>query len=601
MCDNEIMIIAPDTELYLLKCPLQIDEAHQLDFANATAQQNYFLSLPQIAVMNLTYQRDNDVLYFDKNIEAIRSYNYCMYKNKQYGNKWFYAYIVKMEYENNITTRIYLKTDVFQTYMFDYTLKKSFVMRETVSDDSIGANLYPESLEFGDYVTKSVLEKNFDKSKCYICMMVSEAIGELNTGEADYINGIARGAHIYAFDSSTGLADFSFIKGYLDGIGKGDAIFSLFMIPRDVTVWNTNELDLYDADKQPSGTTVAVKTPSNTAQYTLFDGFSLGTPDNYTLDGYTPVNNKLRQFPYVYFYASNNSGSAIDFKFEDFYTNNPTFSIIGCFTQGGDYRLIPTNSKRSTVANSQDRHFLDGWCEALNGSQMPQLAWESDYYLNWLAMNKQQQILNTTMAGVNFGMSLAGGMLGGGLGGGAQTVEHEAYHKKFTRGANGMEYESPTYRYDYSTDTMQGGGGYGGVGGMIGALPNLASNIASIMITDRNADRIPNSIKGNEYGGDITYSAGKYGFTFYVRTIKYQFAKRIDDYFSQFGYCVNDEKVPNTKSRRNWNYIQTMGVNITAQIPQDALIELKAIYNNGITIWHNPSNIYDYSVNNDII
>ena len=78
------MIIAPETEIYLLKSPLQVDESQQLDFANTTAQVNYFQSLPKLALMNTTYQRENQTIAVNFNIEAIRSYNYVMYKNKQY-------------------------------------------------------------------------------------------------------------------------------------------------------------------------------------------------------------------------------------------------------------------------------------------------------------------------------------------------------------------------------------------------------------------------------------------------------------------------------------------------------------------------------------
>ena len=55
-------VIAPQTDVYLLKVPLEIDNANQLTFANATAQFNYFNSLPKIAVDDYSYQRK--VKYF---------------------------------------------------------------------------------------------------------------------------------------------------------------------------------------------------------------------------------------------------------------------------------------------------------------------------------------------------------------------------------------------------------------------------------------------------------------------------------------------------------------------------------------------------------
>ena len=53
--------------------------------------------------------------------------------------------------------------------------------------------------------------------------------------------------------------------------------------------------------------------------------------------------------------------------------------------------------------------------------------------------------------------------------------------------------------------------------------------------------------------------------------------------------------------RKNWNYIKTIGANIEGNIPEDDLNELKAIFNNGVTIWHKASTYLDYSQDNSIV
>lgn len=84
-------------------------------------------------------------------------------------------------------------------------------------------------------------------------------------------------------------------------------------------------------------------------------------------------------------------------------------------------------------------------------------------------------------------------------------------------------------------------------------------------------------------------------------SIKKEYLKIIDDYFSMFGYKVNETKIPNLTGRRNWNYVKTIDINIEANIPQADLTEIKEEFNSGITIWHNTSTFLDYSQNNDII
>ena len=120
-------VITPNTDLYLLKVPLEINDVNQLDFANATAQYNYFNSLPKIAVDDFTYQRKDSTIRFPLPFDEIITYNYCMYRNTEYSDKWFYAFITNMEYVNDNMTNIYLKTDVFQTWIYMLDFKQSFI------------------------------------------------------------------------------------------------------------------------------------------------------------------------------------------------------------------------------------------------------------------------------------------------------------------------------------------------------------------------------------------------------------------------------------------------------------------------------------------
>ena len=131
------MAITPDTNIKLLKVPIEISNKNQITFANATAQFNYFNSLPKLEIEHANYQRKDNVLDWPAHIDSIIEYNYCMYQNNNYSNKWFYAFITNMQYENNGMTKITLVTDVFQTWQFDLTWKQCFIEREmlSVTDD----------------------------------------------------------------------------------------------------------------------------------------------------------------------------------------------------------------------------------------------------------------------------------------------------------------------------------------------------------------------------------------------------------------------------------------------------------------------------------
>lgn len=127
------MAVQPNTNLYLLKCPLELSNKHQLTFSNKEAQFSYFDNLQKLEVERISYQRKDSMIRYPAHIDSLMDYNYCMYQNDNYNDKWFFAFIVNMEYVNDNMTNIYIKTDVFQTWQFDLTFKQSFVEREMIN------------------------------------------------------------------------------------------------------------------------------------------------------------------------------------------------------------------------------------------------------------------------------------------------------------------------------------------------------------------------------------------------------------------------------------------------------------------------------------
>ena len=117
--------------------PLHIDYKNQLTFKNKEEQYNYFNSLPFLEMDDCTYLRKNSTIAWNGNFDDIIEYNYVMYQNENYSDKWFYAFITDLIYENDYLTYIKIETDVFQTWQFDINIKQSFVERQhiNVADD----------------------------------------------------------------------------------------------------------------------------------------------------------------------------------------------------------------------------------------------------------------------------------------------------------------------------------------------------------------------------------------------------------------------------------------------------------------------------------
>lgn len=531
------MVITPQTEIRLLQCPLEADNLHQIKFSSKTAQYNYFNGLTSLTVDNCTYARENGTLRIPVDYDTAIQYNYVMYQNEAYSDKWFYAYITGYTYMNNDTTAIEIKTDVYQTWQFDFTWKQSFIEREHVDNDQIGLHTIPENLELGDYVCNGrVVDEDFStavEDLCYVMCSTTDSFLDPDSGKmgptyGGMYNGLYSGVLYSRFDTGAG---FQLIKEIFDGAGQGDAIVGLFIAPKFLA--------------QPTSTLdyrVQTSSTPNIQHITV--------AKKRTLDGYSPVNNKLKCYPYCYLLASNNNGASAIYQYEYFRTagesvsENCNFVVYSALCPGCSIRLVP-QSYKNLLVNPE---------EGLNLGKFPICNWTTDMYTNWMTQNSVNQ-------GISYAAS-AGSIIGG------------------------------------TALLLSGGGTLAGVGMIAGGVAGISKTMAE----QRKASLVPPQASGNLNAGDVVTAAGLNNFNFYQMSIKSEFAQIIDKYLTMFGYQVNRVGIPLQNSRSQWNFIKTNGANIEGEdMPQVAINELKEIFNNGVTLWHNAANIYNYSLSNNIV
>jgi len=551
--------VTPSTDLYLLQCPIEIDNRNQINFTNATAQYNYFSGLNKLVANDFTYQRKDSTIRFGAHIDDIRHYNYVMYRNDNYSNKWFYAFIEGMEYLNDRTTLIKIKTDVFQTWQFDLTYKRCFVEREHVNDDTVGLHTLDENLPtgepivnfFADYRPDSITVDNVEEHSRWVAQVTE--LPELQSGTygntifTRIYNNIPQGCYFLIFD---GIGHLDNMIKYYDKSGKKDAIVAMFIAPArlckntDVT-YNTYNL------KEVGNTKMGIMN-SSFAETDMAD-FSIVHVSS--LDGYVPKNNKLYCFPYSYMAISNNAGTNVIYRYEDF--DNPmglTFKVTGVLSQGCSVKMSPKKYKRN---DSYKNNFDYG----INIAKYPVISWVSDYYLNWQAQNGMNQAVQ---AGTNILKDI--GTVAGGL-------------------------------LAMSNSNVPGAG----VASTIGGAADIVSDVATAMQEQHMAQLLPDQAKGNTNCADLAYSSGKICFSLSQMTCRSEYAKMLDGFFSAYGYKINEFKIPNITGRQNWNFVKTKGSNIIANIPQEDLDEIKGMFNAGVTIWHNTATFMDYSQNNPIV
>lgn len=312
------MAITPQTRLRLLKVPIELDNKNQLTFSNEQAQRNYFLSLPHLEIDEISYQRKDDVIWFPEHIDNLLEYNYVMYLNDNYTNKWFYAFITNMQYENDYNTKISIETDVFQTWQFNLTFKKCFVEREhvNVSDDIVGNHTFPENLETGEYICnehyKDSTMDNYSTDLCFVMASTSEPVAgdaKDTVAPSAIYNGIYTGLTYYRYDVTSAIDTMLEIFA---NYGKTDAINGVFMAPKWLAVLDSQSI-LREVEQSNSPKTFTINVTKQTS-----------------LNGYSPRNQKLKCFPYNYLLLSNNIGQNSILHYEKFSNNsNATFQVKG--------------------------------------------------------------------------------------------------------------------------------------------------------------------------------------------------------------------------------------------------------------------------------
>lgn len=106
---------------------------------------------------------------------------------------------------------------------------------------------------------------------------------------------------------------------------------------------------------------------------------------------------------------------------------------------------------------------------------------------------------------------------------------------------------------------------------------------------------------GGAIAGNTEINNNLKDFYLYAMSIKDEFARIIDDYFSLYGYAVHRVKVPNFEGRYTWNYVKTAGCVFKGyDIPLQMQMQLAASLDAGMTFWHTPDNFGDYTQDNSI-
>lgn len=543
------MAVTPQTIVYLCHVPLEIDQKNQLDFATASAQYTYFYGTRQKTYTSFTYQRKDNILRVPDEVDKLHNCNYVMYQNADFdATKWFYAFIESREYVNPNCTALKLKTDVWQTWMFEKTMKRSFVAREHVADDSLYHHILPEPITVGEYSYTLLDNWTFETgtpSQTVNTTWVYCAFAAAPNGQDTIRPATQSGGSYIDVSNSISVAHLR-SNGYL--FGSSDALVFKDMIEQLVhdnydiiytIALPYNSLTEFAAVKFGSGTfdpTVVYpfKVYADKVGDSDFGDFSITTT---AIGSHTVRNNKVNCYPYRACVLTDDVAQTIDLKYEYLSTGTSRYYFHVKHAAGSDPALccIPNSYKGKT----------NDLTHSLTLSSFPPVPYNINAYTQYIARHKSQ--FETSL--FSDALSVAGGALSGAISG------------------NGFA--------------------------LAGTMLNYMSGLAAY----EDMQRAPGNTRGVSSGtSKFAFSALR--FRIYDKYPAADYLEELDNFFDFYGYNVSSVKVPQWSSRTYWNYVETKEVNIDGNIPQEDMQELKSIFNNGVTVWHNPQYWCDYSQDN---
>lgn len=637
--------VTPQTYIYLYNnIPLPSNYEHTFYFKSITEQNNYFTNTktPVKSYAPTTYQNiTSGVIRVGEKIKDIYDINYMKFTNgtTYYENKTYYCFVTNVVYINENTTEIHYTVDVMQTYLFQYSssgnLKKSmFVDRTHISKAndvlSNGVMMNDEGLDVGIDMQCEVVRRNAPEltpadygDRGYVAFVFSA--GQLNSPSntsgdipnnltptevevtyggntfrtiavktpenevyyylsyplATYENlqkdkyivsplycqeiPIYKADGTYATNASSGINNFSGLAGLynyvrlFNALGKIDAIQKIIMVPGWMCYKSTQ---FNNRLKDPYGSEIETSISFST-----------------TFGSYTPKNKKTLCYPYNYYTVDNNSNDTKVYKpqfFDNPETNNIKFKYFGSIIYG-EIWCYPLYYYTKTGEVQQQVYGISKKI----GVELPYI---NDSYNNWLANSTISRNLAIRQHKINSMANIVGGAFGKD-GSGIETGE---YQPTLT-GEQGEWLASPKGK------TLKGTGGFilNAAKSTGKAMLNSYNFVTGLLQQKAEHAEIPTTLAGT-FDENLGYIIDINGFTISRVRVTNSVAKRIDNYFSVYGYKISNWQVPQLKVRANWTFIKTAGCAVTGNIPKDFESAIDQIFDNGITFWANTAKFMDY-------
>lgn len=598
-CKGDNMQFEPNGIVKLCKVPWNSDYRDTRYFSNKEEQSRYFIDLPGITYEDCSYTKATiPFVAVEANIEDIYHYNYLIYQNRTHGNKWFYAFIDRLEMRAAETTWVYFSIDVIQTWFFEALPTQCFVVREHpgIQSDKLNQYSMEEGIGFGtEYDILSTQLRGMADRNNMVALVISTIKLEEKAGTADNpnivpadsgeINGIPTTCGYYVVNEEYG----SGMKEFTESLEKipwySNSILSVTMIPKYMIEGCTIKRVAvgsgpYGGSDSEIGKIIASppQPPEHLENFDFYEYVSSARPTS---------QKKLYTYPYTVIEISLLNGNTLLVKPQHL-TSSHYLGLQRWISIGGGSPEI-----RYTVSNYRPGDGLDF---SLKVNDFPLCPVHNNNYLTALAQMESRYNMQIDHNADAFLWSSINSVLGG------AASQYALSGRQVTENLNnpGNDYTPPrssrvTYP-DPDRGLYMGVNSVGKAAGMLGNFNSAQNSIEALQLNFGQAHAQTPTLQTCAGGSSFNIVHNQFGVNIRIKQIDKVHFDALESYFNRYGYKVGKIKVPDITNMSRFNYIQTVNAHVAGSIANDDRVLIERIYDTGITFWHD-DNIGNYDNN----
>lgn len=644
-------------EIKLMNVPFNNSYKHIVLFDSISDQEEAFTALAQSSgkeYEDLNVIVKNGSFILKGKWDTFNNYNYMMYRYKDTGypqnnhiSKWFYAFILDVQYNSRIGTVISHTLDVWQTYHIGAKFNKAFIERGHIAkdDDVIGRWIAPEPIGFGaDFETEQDIFSNLNFTPQVCIESLSLPILHDKTFAVYKPSGAhpSETIHMSRFEYG-GVGTGSNITGYYRIFPSSSYlknILSLWQYPEYTTIidemdWNSYQnfkqsnnhisdiisfsilpqfifgtsspttINISGIDNSGNNVTVGSYLNSSTVQHepstVSIDNTQLGCV-NENGTHYVPNNNKMYTSLARAFKVFNKNGLSIPMRpelFDDIANQNSLTLEIYMHTYGNEIKLELKNY------NDLDVNYLNiPYAYSFNYGLNNNVGVAQDTRIS--AYNTARSIATLKYVQKGIGIAAELGLGAAGLGSGIGSVLAGSALQQSVSQKILNQFPNATVPTEVGvTNPMRAAAGVGGIAkgvtDTVGLIADIKGTEFDLAIERANAYTSQSVNIGNVVGDRLDVTSDFVKLRFAECNPTYYECQIIDKFLDVYGYSIMRwyDLEAFLTHRKKWNYIKTKDCNIELDAPNNDIVTMNNIFNAGTTVWRKLSYVGNYNQTNN--